>query len=163
MREVFSASEFTPTQWDTAQDKAEFANRLLDFMLTGFVAGRFTNKLYKRLSSCFGHIAHFDLNGFAETWFDGPASIAAFVNQITKWPCFGDPTYTYSDVERAIQREVLRLNIVQQVNDKAAAVTRERELALLHSLETKYRNVIQMPAPRPAVYDGPAEQLPLIA
>lgn len=59
MHAFFDASEFTPTQWDTEQDKAEFANRLLDFMLTGFVAGRFTNKLYKRLSSCFGHIAHY--------------------------------------------------------------------------------------------------------
>ena len=165
MHAFFDSSEFTPTKWNTAEDKADFANKLLNFMLTGFLAGRFTEKLYNRLSICFGHISHFDRGGFAETWFDKPESIAAFVNQLVQWPCFGDPAFTFSDVEQAIQREIARLNLVQQVNEAAAAANRQNELALLESLEKKYRttgNVIQMPAPAPAAYDGPAEPLSLI-
>jgi len=154
------------TKWSTADEKAVFGNSLLQFMLTGFLAERFTEKLYTRLSMCFGHIAHFDRHGFAETWFDSPESIASFVNHLMQWPCHCDPGYTFSDVERAIQREAARLNLVAKVNEAAASSTRQRELALLDALENKYRqgNVVPMPtSATPAEPDEPAEQLPLIA
>lgn len=166
MRKFLDPSEFTPTKWNTAADKAEFGNQLLEFILSGFKAGRFTEKLYIRLSMCFGFIAHYDRNSFAETWFDDTESCAAFVNQILKSPCFGDPAYTYSDVEKAIQREVTRLNLAAALNETAAAATRQREIALLESLERTYRGggkVVEMPRPESTTYDGPAEQLPLIA
>jgi hypothetical protein len=73
----FTASDFVSTKWSTAEEKAAFGNGLLHFMLTGFPAGRFTERLYTRLSMCFGQIAHVDRNGFAETWFDSPESIAS--------------------------------------------------------------------------------------
>jgi hypothetical protein len=166
MHTFFTASEFLPTKWSTADEKAAFGNTFLHFMLTGFLAGRFTEKLYTRLSMCFGYIACFDRNGFAETWFDSPESIASFVNHLMQWPCHGDPGFTFSDVERAIQREASRLNIVVKVNEAAASSTRQRELAVLDALETKYRpgTVIPMPHPAtPAECEDPAEQLPLIA
>ena len=59
MHTFFTASDFLPTKWNTADDKAVFGNTLLHFMLTGFLAGRFTEKLYTRLSMCYGHIAHY--------------------------------------------------------------------------------------------------------
>jgi hypothetical protein len=165
MHAFFDHSEFTPTKWYTAEEKADFGNKLLHFMLTGFLVGRFTEKLYTRLSMCFGHIAHLDRNGFAETWFESPGSIAAFIDQLVQWPCWGDPEYTFSDVERAIQREIVRLNLVATVKEAAAADTLQRELALLDALEKKHRPgiVIQMPGQEEAAYNGPAEQLPLIA
>jgi hypothetical protein len=166
MHTFFTASEFLPTKWSTADEKAAFGNTFLNFMLTGFLAGRFTEKLYARLSMCFGYIACFDRNGFAETWFDSPESIAAFVNHLMQWPCHGDPGFTFSDVERAIQHEAARLNLVAKVNEAAASSTRQRELALLDALENKYRQgtVIPMPNPAtPAEREHHAEQLPLIA
>ena len=165
MHAFFDSSEFTPTKWNTAEDKADFANKLLNFMLTGFLAGRFTEKLYTRLSMCYGHIAHFDRQGFSETWFDSPESIASFVNHLMQWPCHGDAGYTFSDVERAIQREAARLNLVAKVNEAAARSTQQRELALLSTLENKYRrdSVIPMPNSATAGREEPAEQLPLIA
>jgi hypothetical protein len=66
---------------------------------------------------CYGHIACFDRQGFSETWFDSPESIASFVNHLMQWPCHGDAGYTFSDVERAIQREAVRLNLVAKVNE----------------------------------------------
>jgi hypothetical protein len=59
MYTFFTASDFLPTKWSTADEKADFGNSLLHFILTGFLAGRFTEKLYTRLSMCFGHIAHY--------------------------------------------------------------------------------------------------------
>ena len=59
MYTFFTASDFLPTKWSTADEKAQFGNTLLYFMLTGFLAGRFTEKLYTRLSMCYGHIAHY--------------------------------------------------------------------------------------------------------
>jgi hypothetical protein len=166
MYTFFTASDFVPTKWSTADEKAAFGNTLLHFMLTGFVAGRFTEKLYTRLSMCFGHIACFDRNGFAETWFDSPESIASFVNHLMQWPCHGDPGFTFSDVERAIQREAVRLNLVAKVNEAAASSIQLRELALLDALENKYHpgTIVPMPhLPTPAECEHPAEQLPLIA
>jgi hypothetical protein len=91
--------------------------------------------------------------------------IAAFIDQLVQWPCWGEPEYTFSDVERAIQRDIVRLNLVATVTEAAAADTLQRELALLDALEKKYRPgiVIQMPGQEEAAYNGPAEQLPLIA
>ena len=165
MYTFFTASDFLPTKWSTADEKAQFGNTLLYFMLTGFLAGRFTEKLYMRLSMCYGHIAHFDRQGFSETWFDSPESIASFVNHLMQWPCHGDAGYTFSDVERAIQREAARLNLVAKVNEAAARSTQQRELALLSTLENKYRrdSVIPMPNSATARREEPAEQLPLIA
>ena len=166
MHTFFTATDFLPTKWSTADEKVIFGNSLLLFMLTGFLAERFTEKLYTRLSMCFGHIAHVDRQGFAETWFDSPESIAAFVNHLMQWPCHGDPGYTFSDVERAIQREATRLNLVAKVNEAAVSSIQRRELALLDVLERKCRRdtVIPMPNPAsPAEDNEPAEQLPLIA
>ena len=166
MHTFFTASEFVPTKWSTTDEKAAFGNAFLHFILTGFLAGRFTEKLYTRLSMCFGHIACFDRQGFSETWFDSPESIASFVNHLMQWPCHGDAGYTFSDVERAIQREVARLNLVAKVNEAAASSTRRRELALLDALESKYRPGTIIPMPplaKPADREEPAEQLPLIA
>jgi hypothetical protein len=166
MHTFFNASDFVPTKWSTAEEKAAFGNNLLHFMMTGFLAGRFAEKLYTRLSMCFGHIAHYDRHGFAETWFDSPESIAAFVNHLMQWPCHGDPGYTFSDVEQAVQREVAKLNLVGSVNEAASASIQARELALLHALESKYRRDVVIPMPQLSEqpeHCEPAEQLPLIA
>jgi hypothetical protein len=166
MHTFYTASDFVPTKWNAADEKAAFGNSLLHFMLTGFPPGRFPEKLYTRLSMCFGHVAHFDRQGFAETWFDSPESIASFVNHLMQWPCHGDPGYTFSDVEQAIQREVVRLNLVATVNEAAASSIQARELALLNALESKYRRDTVIPVPNPAIPaepHEPSEQLPLIA
>jgi hypothetical protein len=83
-----------------------------------------------------------------------------------QWPCHGDPGYTFSDVEQAVQREVAKLNLVATVNETAASSIQARELALLDALESRCRRDAAIPMPRPAVpteHIRPAEQLPLIA
>lgn len=55
----FLPSEFTPTEWSTAADKAEFGNTLLHFIESEWKKTLFSKKFYNRLSNTFGHIAHY--------------------------------------------------------------------------------------------------------
>ena len=101
---IFNKDQFVPTQWNTAEDKAKFANHLLRFIESGYNENLFYKWFYRRLSNCFMHIAHYDKYGFYHVWFSDEKKQVAFIKNILSFPCYGDPTWTYSDVEKAIQR-----------------------------------------------------------
>jgi hypothetical protein len=101
---VFNASQFTPTKWDTAADKAEFANHLIQFIEQGYPQSLFIKKFYRRLSMTFGHIAHYNIDGFWAVWFQDESGQQDFIHNIMNHACYGDPHYTYSDVERTVQK-----------------------------------------------------------
>ena len=69
LRPLFTADQFAATQWETAQGKADFGNKLCKFIAADFKQSLFTKPLYGRLSNCFGHIAHYNIHGFFETFF----------------------------------------------------------------------------------------------
>ena len=69
LRPLFSADQFAATRWETAQGKADFGNKLCKFIAADFKQSLFTKTLYGRLSNCFGHIAHYNIHGFFETFF----------------------------------------------------------------------------------------------
>ena len=50
---AFTAAEFSPTQWDSAEDKAKFANALMKFIAGDFPRQSFTKSLYRRLSKSY--------------------------------------------------------------------------------------------------------------
>lgn len=135
----FLPSEFTATQWSTQQDKADFGNTLLHFIDSGFKQTLFTKKFYNRLSMTYGHIAHFNHAGFWEEWFSSDADCVRFIEHLLAWPCYGDPTFTFSDVERALKAEIRRRNYLDRYRAIADASLRAREVSLLEKLEAKYR------------------------
>ena len=90
---------------------------------------------------CFGHIAHMDRPTFYETWFTCDQDRRRFLEKTLKWPCWGDPEYTFSDVERAIQEEVRRRNYLARYELRAAEAERVAEMETLKRLEAKYRTV----------------------
>jgi hypothetical protein len=100
---TFSPSQFTPTQWDTAADKVLFAEQFVQFVQSDFNFRHFTDKFYRRLSNTFGHIAHYNRGGFWDTFFRTTHDKVRFLEWTLQHPCYGDPTWTYSDVERALQ------------------------------------------------------------
>jgi hypothetical protein len=61
---AFVAADFVPTQWDTAEQKAKFANALLTFVTQDFPRSKFHESFYRRLSNTFGHIACYNCDGF---------------------------------------------------------------------------------------------------
>lgn len=96
----FDPDRFTPTKFATAADKAKFANALRRFVLGGFQPRQWTKSLYQRLALCFEHIAHYDQQGFWQEWFETSTDRLRWIEYILQRPCYGDPAYTWSDMER---------------------------------------------------------------
>lgn len=103
---LFTADMFVPTQWSTAEDKAKFANHFMRFVEKGCPSTLFHKWFYIRLSMTFGHIAHFNQYGFYETWFGSRYHQKQFIDHTIRAYVCGDPRYTYSDVEVALQRHL---------------------------------------------------------
>ena len=95
---------FTPTQFDTVEDKEEFCEQFKSFVMEGFKRTHFHKSFYIKLSHTFGMIAHYNLRGFYDTFFETQNGKAEFLHQCLTWPCCGDPAFTYSDVEKYLQK-----------------------------------------------------------
>ena len=135
----FSPSEFAPTEFSTAADKADFGNTFLHFVDADCAQNLFTKKFYNRLSMTFGHIAHYDIHGFYGTWFTADRHKAAFMQRTLRWPCHGDPKFTFSDVEYAIQCVLRQRNYLAHYELRASEALRSAEVRELERLEAKYR------------------------
>lgn len=103
MQQIFDGGDFVPTKHETAANKAEFANHLMRFLENGCPFSLFSRRFYNRLKNTFGHNAHYDRHGFYSEWFSTHKLRYAFLEHLLAWPCWGDPAFTFSDVERAIQ------------------------------------------------------------
>jgi hypothetical protein len=137
----FLCSEFVPTKFSTAQDKADFGNTFLHFIESEWARTAFSKSFYNRLSMCFSHIAHYDAAGFYATWFTTDADRLRFLRHTLAWPCWGDPEFTFCDVERAIQQEIRKRNYLARYELRTAEAARSREMETLKRLEAKYRTV----------------------
>jgi hypothetical protein len=144
---AFTAAEFAPTQWASAEDKAKFANALMKFIANEFPRQSFTRSLYHRLSNTFGHISHTNLDGFYGAFFERDFDKVVFLEQTLSCPTFGDPTFTFSDVEHAVKRRLRAAKAIEIFRVLEADATRRRELATLARLQAKYG--ARMPAPDP--------------
>jgi len=138
----FLPSDFTATKFSTAADKAEFGNTLLRFIQSECASALFTKGFYNRLSMCFGHIAHYNRAQFYEEWFSSLAAQVRFLRHTLRFPCYGAPEYTFSDVERAIQREIVNRNYLSRYELRLAEEQQASDLALLRQLERKCRTPV---------------------
>ena len=140
----FHPSEFVPTKFSSAQYKADFGNAFLRFIESEWARTAFSKSFYNRLSMCFSHIAHYDATGFYATWFTSDADRLRFLRYTLAWPCWGDPEYTFCDVERAIQQEIRKRNYLARYELRAAEAVRSGEMETLRMLEAKYRAVVHV-------------------
>ncbi len=138
MTMTFTADQFTPTKWETASDKAAFANRFVRFVQSDFDAKHFTDKFYRRLSNCFGHIAHYNRGGFWSEFFTTTEDKVRFLEMTFQYPCFGDPAWTYSDVERAVQAWLQADGTLARYCKHLVEETEAGERAQLAHLQRKY-------------------------
>jgi hypothetical protein len=138
----FDATQFIATEWNSAADKAAFGNTYLHFIESGWKRSLFTKGFYQRLSNCFSHIAHYDIHGFYQTWFTCDKDRLEFLRWASRHPCYGDPKFTFSDVERAIKQQIRSRNYVALYELKAAEELRSAEMAILVRLESKYRSPV---------------------
>src|SRR5439155_24687570 len=84
----FTAEQFTQTKWDDGQTKANFARQFVKFVESGFDQRLFSQAFYRRLSMTFGHIAHFNRQGFFETFVTTTADTVRFLRMTLVHPCF---------------------------------------------------------------------------
>lgn len=158
----FLLSDFTATKFSTAADKAEFGNTLLRFIESEWASALFTKSCYNRLSMCFGHIAHYNRAQFYEEWFSSLADQVRFLKHTLRFPCYGDPEYTFSDVERAIQREIVNRNYLARYELRLAEEQQATDLALLRQLECKYRAPVEERDQEPRIAAPPVDQTPVM-
>jgi len=117
---MFKASEFKDGKHYTAADKAKFANQYAKFAKGGFQRKDFPKWFYTRLSNCFGHIAHYNQEGFYATWFQSLDQQIKFIQQAVVYPCYGQPEHTFCDVERALIAWLDEDGILQELEKRVA-------------------------------------------
>lgn len=100
---TFKAENFTATQWETAQDKAKFCTHFARFIVSEYDQKLFSPWFYRRLSSCFSHIAHYNRENFYDVWFSSHEGQRNFLLHCANNGGYGDPTYTYSDAEKVLK------------------------------------------------------------
>jgi len=138
LRPRFQADEFTATKCDNSEVKAKFANDLCRFMAADFKESLFSKALYQRLSMCWGHIAHYNREGFFGEFFRSLCGKIDFLEQTLAWRCFGDPEYTYSDVEAAVNARLRSCNLLAAYRALRAAEVENAEREMLRRLQQKY-------------------------
>jgi hypothetical protein len=156
----FLPSDFTATKFSTGADKAEFGNTFLRFIESEWAPALFTKSFYNRLSMCFSHIAHYNRTQFYEEWFSSVPAQVRFLKHTLRFPCYGDPEYTFSDVERAIQREIVNRNYLARYELRLAEEQQTNDLVLLRKLECKYRTPMAERDQEPRVTAPPGDQIP---
>lgn len=132
-------SDFTPLHHgDGAKEKMRFANQFCKFVMGGFQTIDFQNWFYIRLSMTFGHVANYNLNSFYNQFFLDARSKVGFIRQIVNYECYGDPAYTYSDVEKIIQKWLDDEKILVRTLLAATDQRKEEEKHILRNLIKKY-------------------------
>ena len=112
-RPLLQAEQFVATRFDIAQAKADFGNQLLAFIAEGFPQKRFTQSFYRVLMQHFGMLAHNDQQGFWAEFFTSTADQLRFLKEITGHPCWGDPAFTFSDLERMVIARLRSAGLVE--------------------------------------------------
>lgn len=103
MKKLFHARHFLPTEWDTAEEKAEFANQFARFVESGFSRQFFTGKFYQRMVCMFGFHAFPNSQNFWEYYFGAEAGRLRFIESCLERRHEGDPARTYADVHSHLQ------------------------------------------------------------
>jgi hypothetical protein len=86
-----------------------------------------------------------------------------FLKHTLRFPCHGNPEYPFSDVERAIQREITRRNYLARYELRLAEEQQATDLALLKRLESKYRTLVEERDPALQLAVPPVDLTPVTA
>ena len=102
----------------------------------------------------FGMIAHYDVHGFWAEYFTSTADKLRFLEELTAHPCWGDPAFTFSDLERAVIARLRSAGLVARLRSTLARETEVSERALLNRLQPRYQpekpTVAELSRPRAA-------------
>lgn len=134
----FDPAAFTATEYASAAEKAAFATQLARFIDGGFTRTSFTHPLYRRLCTMFGHIAHYDRDGFYATWFATDGDRVRFLENVLGWRAPGSARFTFCDVERTITTWLAESGLVETLRERAVQALEAADLESLASLVRRY-------------------------
>jgi hypothetical protein len=134
----FTAKKFTPTKWERVERKVSFARQFIRFVESDFSKRQFPHAFYVRLALTFGHIAHYNQGGFFDHFFSSTEGKVRFLQQTLQHPCCGDPTFTYCDVERAVQSWLHQNGILEKYEHRLEKEMVQAERNELARLQAKY-------------------------
>ena len=143
---AFVAADFVPTHWDSAEQKAKFANALLRFVAQDFPRSKFHESFYRRLSNTFGHIAKLQFGRILRALFPdrrGQARVPRAVRDMAL-PRRSDLHLFGRRARR--RRASTQSQIVAILSSQIAVERRRRELALLSELKARYEPIAAAPA-----------------
>jgi hypothetical protein len=140
---MLKADQFTGNKYDSAQDKAKFGNWLIRFIgkgyqAKGFKITMFPKTKYRVLMNRFGFIAHYDRHGFFHEKFSTTERFLRFLEEIMRYPCYGDVTHTSCDMERAVKKWVSTSGIIPRLREQIKDTNEVNERATLAQLKAKY-------------------------
>jgi hypothetical protein len=135
---VLTAADFTPMKFTPADTKAWFANHFLRFVSSDFSKHHFTLRFYRQVMHTFGHIAHYDAAGYWAEFFTNNTGKIEFIEQAVHHPCYGDPTHTFSDVEREIARRLRQAKLLDLYRGRDRADRDAAERAEFARLKARF-------------------------
>ena len=135
---VLTAADFTPMKFTPADTKAWFANHFLRFVSSDFPKHHFTLRFYRQVMHTFGHIAHYDAAGYWAEFFTSTTGKIEFIEQAVHYPCYGDPTHTFSDVEREIGRRLRQVRLLDLYRERGQADRDAAERAEFARLKARF-------------------------
>lgn len=145
----FDASGFVATQFETTEEKAQFANRLVKLIAGDFKPSLFTKKLYSDLSLSFGFIAHYDRDGFYQSQLSTLPRRINFLKTLYQGGMYaggpggtGDPRFTRSDVEVAFRHHPWIEGQFTRLESELAQLVEAGERADLRRLAAMYPDEI---------------------
>ena len=83
-------------------------------------------------------IAHYNRGGFWSEFFTTTEDKVRFLEMTFQYPCFGDPSWTYSDVERAVQGWLQKDGTLARYCKQSVEEIEAGERAQLARLQAKY-------------------------
>lgn len=135
---VLTAADFTPMKFTPADTKAWFANHFMRFVSSDFPKHHFTLRFYRQVMHTFGHIAHYDAAGYWAEFFTSTTGEIEFIEQAVHHPCYGDPTHTFSDVEREIARRLRQVRLLDLYRERGQADRDAAERAEFARLKARF-------------------------
>jgi hypothetical protein len=133
----YTAAGFTATQFSTIEDKVLFIEALIRFLCNHCDRDRFTRRVYDGLHLYLGHIAHYNMAGFYDNWFEDLVDQIKFLKHHSSEQVFGN----WRDVAEALKQWIIgpegKIVLAHYENELAIRVE-ETERKQLEKLKTKY-------------------------
>lgn len=125
---------FPETQYRSPEEYANIAKRFLLFIGNDFKETLWKKNLYNWLSCQFGHIAHYNLNGFWKNQFSTRQQQTAFVRQVIDYPFYSshNPEHT---LPLFLRQTILNSGILSSLSTLAQMDARNIKIALVQKLQ----------------------------